>query len=203
MVCGDCPPHPAPIVLAPRAVAAWADTAASPTELRRRLGPVFSGACRSLPDRVADAARIPETSTVRLRKDEKVELLRKVPLFAQVSRRELARVASIATEVEYGQGVTLLREGSHDDGFFILLQGEVDVRRRARLLRTLKRGDFFGEIGLVASAPRTASVMTGTPVEALLVSGKDFKRVLSQSPTLALKVLEALGNRLNTTALTD
>jgi CRP-like cAMP-binding protein len=140
---------------------------------------------------------------VRLRKDEKVDLLRNVPLFAATSRRELARVASIATEAEYEQGVTLIREGSDDDGFFILLHGEVDVRRRARLLRTLKRGDFFGEIGLIASAPRTASVTTGTPVDVLRISGKDFKNVLSESPTLALKVLEALGNRLQTTALGD
>lgn len=140
---------------------------------------------------------------MRLRKDEKVDLLRKVPLFAEASGRELARVAAIATVSEYGQGVTLIHEGSEDDGFFILLQGEVDVRRKARLLRTLKRGDFFGEIGLVASAPRTATVTTGTPVDALYVSGKDFKMLLSESPTLALKVLEALGNRLQTTVLSD
>ena len=128
-------------------------------------------------------------------------LLRTVPLFAEASGRELARVAAIARVSRHGQGVTLIHEGSHDDGFFILLDGEVDVRRKARLLRTLKRGDFFGEIGLVASAPRTASVTTGTPVEALYVSRKDFKRLLSESPTLALKVLEALGNRLQTTGL--
>jgi CRP-like cAMP-binding protein len=138
---------------------------------------------------------------VRLGRDAKVELLRNVPLFGQASRRELARIASIAAERDYSQGVTLIHEGSRDDGFFILLQGEVDVRRGARLLRTLKRGDFFGEIGLIASSPRTASVTTGTPVQALFVSGKDFKRLLTESPTLALKVLEALANRLQTTRL--
>jgi CRP-like cAMP-binding protein len=138
---------------------------------------------------------------MRLGREAKVELLRKVPVFAHASRRELSRVASIAAEREYSQGVTLIHEGSRDDGFFILLQGEVDVRRRARLLRTLKRGDFFGEIALIASSPRTASVTTGTPVQALFVSGKDFKKLLRESPTLALKVLEALGNRLQTTSL--
>jgi CRP-like cAMP-binding protein len=150
---------------------------------------------------IEDAAQIAKTSAVPLRKDAKVELLRKVPLFAEASRRELGRIASIATEVEHPQGVTLIREGSRDDGFFILIQGEVDVRRRARLLRTLRRGDFFGEIGLLATIPRTASVTTGTPVQALVVSGSDFKKLLYESPTLALKVLQALGNRLSTTAL--
>ena len=138
---------------------------------------------------------------MRLRKNARVELLRKVPLFEGASQRELRLIASIAVEVEYAQGVTLIHEGSRDDGFFLLLQGEVDVRRGTRHLRTLKRGDFFGEIGLIASAPRTASVTTGTPVELLFVSGKDFKTTLSDSPTLALKVLEALGNRLQSTSL--
>ncbi len=136
-----------------------------------------------------------------LRRDAKIDLLRKVPLFERVPRKELARIAALATEVSYPQGVPLLREGSRDDGFFILLQGEVDVRRGVRLQQTLKRGQFFGEIGLLASVPRTATVMTGTPVDALRISGSEFKKLLRDSPTLALKVLEELAYRLESTAL--
>jgi CRP-like cAMP-binding protein len=142
-----------------------------------------------------------ETDGVALRRDAKIELLRKVPLFERVPRKELARVAALAAEVSYPQGVALLQEGSRDDGFFILLQGEVDVRHRARLLQTLHRGQFFGEIALLADVPRTATVTTGTPVEALVISRADFKRLLGDSPALALKVLEELAYRLQTTAL--
>jgi CRP-like cAMP-binding protein len=138
---------------------------------------------------------------MRLRRDAKIALLRKVPLFERVSQKELARIAAIASEVSYPQGVALLREGTRDDGFFILLQGEVDVRRGVRLLQTLKRGQFFGEIGLLASVPRTATVTTGTQIEALLISGSEFKRLLRDSPTLALKVLEELADRLEKTVL--
>jgi CRP-like cAMP-binding protein len=77
----------------------------------------------------------------------------------------------------------------------------VDVRRGVRLLQTLKRGQFFGEIGLLASVPRTATVTTGTQIEALLISGSEFKRLLRDSPTLALKVLEELADRLEKTVL--
>jgi CRP-like cAMP-binding protein len=136
-----------------------------------------------------------------LRRDAKIELLRKVPLFERASRKELAQIARLASEVAYPQGVALLREGSRDDGFFILLQGEVDVRHGAKTLETLKRGQFFGEIGLLASVPRTATVTTGTPVEALLIAGQDFKKLLRDTPTLALKVLDELAERLQTTAL--
>jgi CRP/FNR family transcriptional regulator, cyclic AMP receptor protein len=138
---------------------------------------------------------------VALRRDAKIELLRKVPLFERVPRKELVRVAALASEMTYPQGVALLSEGSRDDGFFILLQGEVDVRHGAKLLQTLKRGQFFGEIALLADVPRTATVTTGTPVEALLITRADFKRLLSESPSLALKVLEELAYRLQTTAL--
>jgi CRP-like cAMP-binding protein len=123
---------------------------------------------------------------MRLRRDAKIALLRKVPLFERVSQKELARIAAIASEVSYPQGVALLREGTRDDGFFILLQGEVDVRRGVRLLQTLKRGQFFGEIGLLASVPRTATVTTGTQIDALFIAGIEFKRLLRESPTLAL-----------------
>src|SRR5262249_15425359 len=72
---------------------------------------------------VAAEACLAKSFAVRLRKNAKIELLRKVPLFEKASQRELARVESIALEVEYAQGVTLIHEGSSDDGFFILLQG--------------------------------------------------------------------------------
>jgi CRP-like cAMP-binding protein len=135
---------------------------------------------------------------MRLRRDKKIELLRSVPLFEHASKRELARVAAIATEVQHPQSVALVREGRRDDGFFILLEGEVDVRRKGRRLQTLKRGDFFGEIALLARSPRTATVTTGTPVEALRIEGKDFKNLLKASPTLSVKVLEELADRLST-----
>jgi putative ABC transport system ATP-binding protein len=138
---------------------------------------------------------------VPLRRDRKIELLRQVSIFERASKNELTRVGAIASEEQYPQGFALVREGHYDDGFFIVLQGEVDVRRRGRLLRTLGRGEFFGEIALLARGPRTATVTTGTPVEALRITGKDFRKVLKASPTLSLKVGEALADRLSTTTV--
>jgi CRP-like cAMP-binding protein len=135
---------------------------------------------------------------VPLRRDAKIALLQKVPLLERIPRRELGRIAALATEVSYPQGVTLLHRGSRDDGFFILLNGEVDVRQGARLLETLRRGQFFGEIGLLANVARTATVTTGTPVDVLRINGRDFRKLLKESPALALRVLEALADRLQT-----
>jgi CRP-like cAMP-binding protein len=68
-------------------------------------------------------------------------------------------------------------------------------------VQTLRRGQFFGEIGLLANVTRTATVTSGTPVDVLRIAGRDFRNLLRSSPTLALAVLEALGERLQSTAL--
>jgi CRP-like cAMP-binding protein len=135
-----------------------------------------------------------------LRRDAKIELLRKVPLFHRLPRREVARIAALATEESFAQGTPVLREGSRDDGFFIVLQGEVDVRQGVRHLATLKRGQFFGEIGLIARSGRTATVTAGTPVDVLRIAGRDFQKLLEASPRLALKILEELAERLQSTS---
>jgi len=109
-----------------------------------------------------------------LRRDAKIDLLRKVPLFQRIPRKEMVRIAALAAEVSYPQGVPLLREGSRDDGFFILLQGEVDVRRGVRLQQTLKRGQphvemhietpdrrVFQHSGVVAILPRVTADLSG------------------------------------------
>ena len=139
---------------------------------------------------------------MRLRRDAKIQFLRRVPLFERCSQQELQQIAAIAKEAEYPEGKTLVREGEPGSDFFVVLAGEVDVRRTGRKLRTLGRGDFFGEIALLARSPRTATVTTGTPVEALVVPGRDFKQLLKRVPTLQLKVLEELAERLATTSVT-
>ena len=165
------------------------------------VGGAGSGSRRTEPTTCVLGVGGANSSSMALRRDAKVELLRKVPLFDRVSQRELARIAGLAVEVSYPSGVPLLRQGSRDDGFFILLNGEVDVRQGARLVQTLKRGKFFGEIGLLANVTRTATVTSGTPVDVLRIAGRDFRNLLRSSPALSLAVLEELAYRLQTTAL--
>jgi CRP-like cAMP-binding protein len=136
---------------------------------------------------------------VALRKDAKIDLIKQVPLFAQCSRKELAEVASIADEIDLPAGKELIREGGRGREFFVLLDGTVDVQKDERRIRELKGGDFFGEIALVSDAPRTATVTTSSPVRALVVSDRSFRSLLRHSPSIQLKVLQALADRLTDT----
>jgi CRP-like cAMP-binding protein len=133
-----------------------------------------------------------------LRRNQKIDLLRKVPLFARCSKRELAEIATLADEIDFREGKRLIREGASGREFFVLLDGAVDVTRDGRRINQLGPGDFFGEIALVApSATRTATVTASTPVEALVVTAQNFRRLLDRSPHIKLKVLEAVAERLS------
>ena len=125
-----------------------------------------------------------------------MEAISRVPLFARCSRRDLAAIASIADEIDLPAGKELTREGERGREFFVLLDGTADVRRRGRKLNTLGPGDFFGEIAVVARAPRTATVTTTSPVRALVVTDRSFRSLMERTPEIQLKVLEALAERL-------
>ncbi len=131
-----------------------------------------------------------------LRKNAKIELLKRVPLFERCSKSELQRVAALADEVSLPADRKLTREGEPGREFVVLVEGRVEVRRKGRLLRELSTGDFLGEIALVAEVPRTATVTTLGPVTILLMTARNFQTLLREVPSLQPKVLYALATRL-------
>jgi len=133
-----------------------------------------------------------------LRKDAKVELLSTVPLFAGLSKRQLARLASIADQLEVRQGKVLIREGALGQEFFILLDGKVEVSRKGKKLATRGKGDFFGEIALVSDVPRVATVTAVSPLRVLVIRDREFRELLEDTPAVAIKVLKALAKRVPT-----
>jgi CRP/FNR family cyclic AMP-dependent transcriptional regulator len=137
---------------------------------------------------------------MRLRKDAKLELLRQVPLFAGCSKRELGEIATLADELGFPAGRKLIEEGRQGHEFFVLVDGEVEVRAKGRKVDTMTSG-FFGEMALVSARPRNATVTTTTPVRVLVVSEHAFRRLLRDSPQIQLKVLQTLADRAAETSL--
>jgi len=138
---------------------------------------------------------------MRLHKDAKTDLLKNVPLFAGCSKSELQKIASLADELDLGEGATLIREGERGREFIVISQGTVRVTRNGKQLRELGAGDFIGEIALVADVPRTATVTATSPVRLLVVTDRAFRGLLEQMPSLAKKVLQSLGERLHADAV--
>ena len=133
---------------------------------------------------------------MRLGKDAKVELLKKVPLFSKLSKKGLQDVAHIADQLDLPAGKEMATEGDRGREFFVLLKGEADVLKDGRHINTMREGDFFGEIALVSREPRTATVVATAPVRALVVTDRSFRRLLDETPQIQTKVLEALAERL-------
>jgi CRP/FNR family transcriptional regulator, cyclic AMP receptor protein len=133
---------------------------------------------------------------MRLGKDGKVELIRKVPLFSKLSKKELEDVAHIADELDLPAGKVMAREGDRGREFFVLLEGEADVTKGNRTLNTMREGDFFGEIALVTKMPRTATVTATSDVRVLVVTERDFTALLKRSPHVGRGVAEALAERV-------
>jgi CRP/FNR family transcriptional regulator, cyclic AMP receptor protein len=131
-----------------------------------------------------------------LQRNIKIDLIKRAPLFARCTKKELEQVAHLADEIDLPEGKNLTVEGEPGREFFVLIEGTADVRRKGRRVNQMKDGDFFGEIALISGAPRTATVTATSPVRALVVTDRDFRTLLRKSPAMQLRVLEALAERL-------
>jgi len=134
---------------------------------------------------------------VLLKADTKVELIRHLPLFELCSRRDLRRIAALAVEREIDEGSELIREGEPGTEFFVVVEGEIDVRRRGRRVASLGAGSYVGEIALLSRSPRTATVVATTPLRVLAIAGRDFVELLDSIPELWLKVARTLADRVD------
>jgi CRP/FNR family transcriptional regulator, cyclic AMP receptor protein len=131
-----------------------------------------------------------------LRRNQKVELIKRAPLFWNCSKRELEQIAQLADEIDLNEGKEMTRQGERGREFFVLLDGEADVIKDGRTINQLSGGDFFGEIALVADTPRTATVKATAPIQALVITDRSFRRLMKDQPEIQGKVLAALAARL-------
>jgi CRP/FNR family transcriptional regulator, cyclic AMP receptor protein len=131
-----------------------------------------------------------------LRRDAKVELLKKVPLFADCSKAELRELAKSADELDLREGTVLTREGRPGREFFVLIDGTVEVTQKGKKVAELKGGDWLGEIALLTDKPRTATVTATSPVDVLVITDRRFRSVVETMPSIAIKVLGRVSDRL-------
>jgi CRP-like cAMP-binding protein len=129
-------------------------------------------------------------------RNPKVEQLRKIPLFADCSKRELAGLATLVDELELPEGQTLAREGERGKEFLVLADGIADVASGGEVVNRLGPGDFFGEISLGTGEPRTATVTTRSPSRLLIFSAPAFRSLLHDAPGIRSRVLAATARRL-------
>jgi CRP/FNR family transcriptional regulator, cyclic AMP receptor protein len=131
--------------------------------------------------------------------DEKLEHLKRVPLFAKMGTHELQRLGQLADEVEVGLDTVLAEQGRTGHEFFIVLEGRVMILDGHTPVRTLGPGEFFGEIALIESVPRTATVRAEGIVRLLVVGHREFHALMDEFPSVRGAVLDAVAERLRRT----
>jgi CRP-like cAMP-binding protein len=127
--------------------------------------------------------------------DQKVDTLRSVSLFAGCTKKELASIARICTEVRFAEGDVLTKQGAIGKECFVIADGEAEVRIDERSVARLGPGQFAGEMSLLDGGPRTATVTALTPITAFAVSPGEFRSMLDTGP-VARKLLTVLAGRL-------
>ena len=125
-------------------------------------------------------------------------VLAEVPLFTGLSRRHLRKVAGTGRIARFHDATAIVRAGEQGDTFYVIIDGEVSVRRRGLPAIALGTGSFFGEMALLDGAPRSATVMAKGPVGCLAITRPRFLKLLRDEPTIAIALLEELAQRLRT-----
>jgi CRP-like cAMP-binding protein len=128
--------------------------------------------------------------------DRRAELLAGCPLFKGIDADGLAKLAELATSVDFPAGHVIARQGEIGTGFFVIVSGSVRVVRDGAVVARLGPGEFFGELSVLDRMPRNATVATEEPTSCLALASWDFEKVLLEEPALTLAILRGVAQRL-------
>ena len=129
--------------------------------------------------------------------DERIDILRRVSLFDDLSDRELEAVANAAKERRFDTGDTVVGEGEGGVGFFVVADGTARVEVSGQRRGTIGPGASFGEVALLdEGGRRTASVVAESPLRVFGITAWQFTPLLEQHPAIALKLAKILARRL-------
>jgi CRP/FNR family cyclic AMP-dependent transcriptional regulator len=132
-----------------------------------------------------------------------VDALRSMPIFESLSIERLVPIARVAVFRKMPRAATILRAGDRTDFVYFILSGVLkvlvsDEEGREVILSNLGQGEFFGEMGVLDDNPRSATVVTNTPCELVVISKADFKRCLAENFDVSLYIMRSLVKRLRT-----
>ncbi|HEV2356990.1 MAG TPA: cyclic nucleotide-binding domain-containing protein [bacterium] len=129
-------------------------------------------------------------------RSSKVALLEAIPLFRDLSRKQLEQVARLADEIEVSAGRRLATAGERGHELFVIVDGRATVSAKRGRTVHLGRGDFFGEMSLLDGGPRSATVDADSNMRLLVVGQREFWQLLTAAPSLTVKIMIRLSSRV-------
>jgi len=125
------------------------------------------------------------------------DVLKKVPLFAGLDKRELEQIASTMRERRFSAGATVTEEGAGGAGFFVVEQGQAEVLVEGETRGTIGAGDYFGEIALLTGSDRTATIKATSDMICWGMTPWDFRPLVESNSAIAWKLLTAMADKLH------
>lgn len=129
-------------------------------------------------------------------RDEKIELLRTVPLFHALRERELERISALADIIDLPADRCIMSQGERGAEMFVLVSGTARVERDGAVLADRGPGEVLGEIALLDGGPRTATVTLTEASRLLVLARREFQALLDEFPEVRLHVFETVAHRL-------
>jgi CRP/FNR family transcriptional regulator, cyclic AMP receptor protein len=126
--------------------------------------------------------------------------LEQIPLFADRSAEEREALAGCMREVTVEAGSSLVTQGDNAYELFVIEAGDAEVRKDDKVVRTLGPGDVVGEIGLLATGTRTASVVATSPLRLLAMFTREYKQLEGRMPELTTSLRETMAKRVAETS---
>ena len=142
------------------------------------------------------SARIGSPAMTRRHGPPKALDLKAIWLFSSCTNAELRKIRGSLDEVQVPAGKVLVEEGRVGLEFFLIVDGTAKVSRKGKKIATLGPGSHFGELSLLDRRPRSASVISETDMDVLVLSQRQFNSVLEAVPTISRKMLAEMANRL-------
>ena len=130
-----------------------------------------------------------------------VDLLKQVPLFSDLDRKELERVAASMKERTFSAGDTVTAEGSSGVGFFVIESGSAKVTVGGQERRQLGPGDYFGEVALLNESARTATITAESDLKCYGLTSWEFRPLVETHSTIAWKLLQAMSKTYQSPSL--
>jgi ATP-binding cassette subfamily B protein len=124
-------------------------------------------------------------------------MLETVPLFSDLEHKELEQIAGSMKQRTFSAGETVAAEGQQGVGFFVIESGIATVSVGGEERRTLKPGDYFGEVALIAGSDRTATVTADSELSCWGLTSWAFRPLVEQNASIAWKLLEAMSKMLS------
>lgn len=115
-----------------------------------------------------------------------------VPLFQDLSIKQLRKVVDLAEVARFMEGATLVKQGELGDSFYVVLTGQAKVVANGRTINRLIPGDYFGEISLLDGGPRSASVLAETEMTLVIITQRGFLAMLAKDPEITICLLEGM-----------